>query len=240
MSEAKELQEYVLRPGGEIIRRFVSESQIAVPDNVMAALNKDVNIPLHGLAAIDQWGWMGMMVTGGKLHYCTVPVQRIILRTAFEMVDKKEKIFCPNFSSSDPAMELTWKPPGDMAVLILMAVQQHKDADFSIPKAFLYALDEKGQYWKLPLSNVFEDGAICEGRNVNRHPTLLAAVLDMLQTFDHSRWNRDLWNGQENTYAMFRFVSAEEGKFEVLPPTEKKWTKLCTKIVTDVQKNIVL
>ena len=240
MSENGTTTEFLLRAGGEIVRRTVTEQEIAVPDNLLAQINKDVNIPLHGLVAIDQWGELGLMVSGAKLHYATVPARRIILRTGFDLVDKAEKIFVPNFASSDPQMELEWTPPEGMTVLILMVLQQHANGEFSVPKAFLYALDEKGQYWKLPLSNIYDDGAICEGRPILKLPTMVAAVLDVLQTFDHSRWNRDLWQDKNMTQAMFRFKALAEGKFETLPPEEKKWQKLCAKIVTEVQKNIVL
>ncbi len=233
--------EFVLRPGGVIIRRHVSESEVAVPDNLLSAINKDVSVPLRAVVRIDQWGDVSLMVGGARLHHATVPVSRIILRTAFELYDKDKKIFTPDFGSSDPAMELAWKPPEQMQVLILMVVQCHKDSDFSVPKAYLYAQDEeKRQYWKLPLSNIFEDGGICEGRNISHHPTMMSAVIDMLQTFDRSRWNRDLWMDKEATQAMFRFQSNGEKEFNQLPPMGKNWTKLCTKIVTEIQKNIVL
>lgn len=234
--------EFVLRPGGEIVRRDMSEYPVAVPDKLLEAINKDVSIPLHALLNIDDWGWMGMMVTGGKVHYVTVQAKRIILRTAFDLIDKKEKILVPNFASSDPQMELAWTPPPDMGIVILMTIQQHKDADYSIPKCFLYAMDERPQYWRLPLSNIYDDCGICEGRAIGRFPTMMAAVMDMLTTFDRSRWNRDLWGNdvKERTQTMFRFQDQGEGKVIALPPGEKKWTKLCEKVATDVQKYIVL
>jgi hypothetical protein len=234
--------EYVLRPGGEIWRRYTEEHQVAVPENMLAAINKDVVIPFSRLADIQSWGPMGLMVSGSKIHYVTVPVKRIILRAPFVLENRedKEKIFVPKFDSSDPAMELTWIPPADMVVLILMSVQLVKGGYYSIPKCFLFAMDDTGRYWKLPLSNIFEDCAICEGRDIKPHVTLMAAVLDMLGTFDRSLWNKDLWEGlSDQTSAMFRFKE-QDGKFDQQPPLEKKWTKLCVKVATDVQKNIVL
>jgi hypothetical protein len=147
-------------------------------------------------------------------------------------------VFVPNFASTDNVVEVIWKVPDNMRVILVLTIQ-NRLAQWCVSKSYLYCVDSRPEYWRLPLANIYEDGSICEGRPVNWFGSLLEAVADMLTTFDHSRWTSHLWTDHDKSQRMFRFKAIADGKFETLPCGS--WITMANKVVvTDVQRNILL
>lgn len=233
-----ESTEYLLRVGGEIIRRSITENEIIVPDALLAKLQGNVVLPIRNLLVIQEWGTVNALFSNESVQWWTVPVRRIMLKAPYKLV---EKVMVPIFDSkTETRIEMRWDPPEGMRIILLMMIQR-VNAFYHIPKCYLYAVDQRPEYWRLPLPNVFDDGAICEGRQIRKFGSMLEAALNMLETFDNSNWNADLWNDVEKTHRMFRFEAIDGGGFKTLPMDANSWITLCRKTVNSaIQKNILL
>lgn len=228
--------EYVLEEGGAIIRRDISEYPLAVPESLQQALANNATIKLKNVFTVDQWGPVSAVIAANAYSYWTVPVKRIMLRSVFKPVDS---VFVPLFDSKEAMTEMRWVVPETMRVVLFLVVRCTSGVLYRVEKSYLYAVDERPECWRLPLPNVYDDGAVCEGRKPVDYNTVTEAILNMLQTFDKSRWNADLWSDVEKTQNMFRFT-AKDGGFETAKINANSWILLCRKVVVDAQKNIVL
>lgn len=231
--------EYLLRAGGDVVKRHVVETPVNVPDALFIRLQGEVFVPFRQALTITNWGTVNLIVTNGVYSYWTVPVQRILLRAPFKV--GTDKLMVPIFGNKEePPIEVKWDvPEGMRLVMLLMLKGDTNGCRYQVTKSYLYAADTRPEYWKLPLPNIYDDGAICEGRKVRWFPSALEAVVDMLATFDASNWNADLWSDTEKTHRMFRFKPIEGG-FETQAP-ETSWITLCRKtVVGNIQKWLLL
>jgi hypothetical protein len=225
--------------GGTIQRVDKNVSDVPVPHEIFRNAAAGVSLSLRNVAIIQDWGLLNLSVTMNGSGFATVPVQRIVLRTSFDVKNiDDEKLFVPNFASIDNLIEVVWEVPETMRVILVLAIQT-RSYTWSIGKSYLYAVDGRPEYWRLPLANIHDDGSVCEGREVKWFNSLMEAIADMLATFDKSRWTSHLWTDHNKSQQFFRFRPLDKNKFQTIAPAA--WATLCNKVVVaEVQKNIVL
>ena len=125
-------------------------------------------------------------------------------------------------------------PPG-MSVVFACRIQGWKnDSNYSSHRdqtCYLIAYSADKRAWRLPLPNIFEDGAMCMGSFNGSGSTAAEAFGKAIAQLDASEWNSDLMQGrQEMAQKLFRFDPKDNQNV----PFEGDWTALCEKIATPV------
>ncbi len=150
-------------------------------------------------------------------------------------------VMVPDFKggNADPEFVLNWTPPDSMRLYLLM--------NFGLPLKvdvqFLVAVDKDGRFYRLPLSNLYEDARLCHGAYENVGSTLIDAVSKAWVQFHKSRWQSDLANRGNESVAyskkLFRFKPLEPEGFEQIKVDG--WEALSTRVVTAfITENIVI
>lgn len=233
--------EYVIKSDGTVTRRCISELNIEVPDSALAPLTKRSAVGSLNLMTLQGYGVASANVASdGSSAVWTVPIKEVLIRGGFKLVDG---IMLPHFAKKDTVdvnqMEMLWTAPMPLFLVPMLSWNTRKSR-WSAPKLYFWARDTRGGYYKLPLPNIFDDGSVCEGREIGFFPTQLEAVMDALNTFRNSIWNADLWNMVEESQRMFRFKPTNDG-FQQLPMDANTWVNLCVKSVnTEIQSKILL
>jgi hypothetical protein len=225
--------------GGRLQRVEKTTNDVNIPPQILKEAANNITMSVPHAAMINDWGFLNLSLMPNGYVFATVPVQRIVLRTSLDVRNGDvNKFFVPNFASTENIVEATWKVPDDMRVILVLAMQT-RGPTYCVGKSYLYAVDKRPEYWRLPLANIYEDGSVCEGREIRWFPSLMEAVVDMLSIFDKSRWTSHLWVDHEKSQRMFRFSALDKGGFDTLPVLN--WPSNCTKVVVaEIQKNIVL
>jgi len=166
-------------------------------------------------------------------HYYLNPDDKI-LRPIFIKTDDSQ-------SKQHPIMSPKWVCPESMSLYFVSKVY-----NWNIPRLcpktqpdqsnYLFALDANKVAWKLPLPNIFEDGAVCMGRFDGGAESIQAAFALALGQFYNSAWNSDLNSSQTSQKAgsMFMFKPTETSVEQVPMDESTHWSNLCTKIATRV------
>lgn len=186
-----------------------------------------------GILGPEASGSVGFSHTNTSLVF-TIPVISLPMRAHFEPSEDKSYIY-PQFSASDdkPTIDLRWLVPASMIVVIVADVTFAKEPGYTIANSYLVAIDGSRRTYRLPVSNVYEDGRMCNGSYDNRGRTAAEALSKLWRQFQTSRWQSDLADRggaavKDGAKNLFRFKALEPSGFEQLPPM-KTWTSCCTK-----------
>lgn len=230
----RNLAEYVISPTGGIVIRNIQETDIRLGDNALSELNAKSPRRLANLDDIPNWGRVGVTTVGAHNFY-TVWINRIPMNARFRLL---EGVMVPQFNSStDPLMTLVWDPRHlDLKLKMLIRITREGNADV----VWLFAYDSQGKAWRLPLANVYEDCKLCTGQYDSYSDTHLGVVRKVLTQFEQGNWNKDLWDGVEQTHRFFRWAPKND-QFEVLPPSPDGtvWTTLCKKVAHQFMEYVI-
>lgn len=221
--------EYVLDATGKITRRVTNEAEIHVSDELMSSLSGNIIRKQRRIMEVLP-GVMAHVSFGNGWALWSMEIAKIPMRCPFHMVDK---MLVPNLSSeTDEILELTWTPPASMRLRYGVWIEPYDARDmFQASYSYLVAYDERGQSYKLPLGNLYDDCRLCTGKYENRSNNHVKLIHNSLKQFEQGLWNADLWKNPEQTQRMFRFKPKDEG-FAVLP-IDGNWTSLCNKASTE-------
>jgi hypothetical protein len=171
-------------------------------------------------------------------RYAVARLSNIKLNCHFRLIG--DKVLVPVFKEKDDdndyiAAAPLWKVPEDMVLLFASRIYNHTDlkhkpATSPDQSNWLIAYDKDKRAYKLPISNVYDDCAVCMGSFEGVAPTVSEAFSMALNQFNASDWNADLAGGTGNSDSLFRFKTKKD-ETESLEPSEH-WTKLCTVIST--------
>lgn len=234
---------YKLEADGTIKSVTVNEREVIMD---MAIINrfaqdtplKTTHLISSGILSEGQpIGNIGMCLRKNSVAF-TVRMGVLPMRAAFTMADG---VMVPDFKggNADPEFVLNWTPPDSMRLYLLM--------NFGLPLKvdvqFLVAVDKDGRFYRLPLSNLYEDARLCHGAYENVGSTLIDAVSKAWVQFHKSRWQSDLANRGNESVAyskkLFRFKPLEPEGFEQIKVDG--WEALSTRVVTAfITENIVI
>ena len=140
-----------------------------------------------------------------------------------------------------PRFAAVWDVPNDMKLAFASRLQYCSQTEVRARPDhanYLIALSSTKEAYRIPISNIFEDGAVCMGQFVGSAPDCLTAFGLALSQLKISDWNSDLMDTgsqrYENAKKMFRFKPTSDG-IECVPLADP-WINLCEKIATPVTK----
>ncbi len=180
-------------------------------------------------------GNIGMCIKRTNVSF-TVRVGTLPMRTTFMM---KNGFMVPEFKADvETEFCMNWVVPDDMRLYFI--------ANFISMKAdvqFLVAVDKAGRFYRLPLSNLYEDARICHGEYTATGTTMIDLLSKAWSQFHKSRWNSHLTtekNIEANSQQLFRFKPLEKEGFEQVASSDS-WESLSTKVGTAfIEENLVL
>jgi len=228
--------EYVLRAGGEIVRRDIVERNVTINENVVNQLCTATVTTTRNVfeAFVNGDRSMVSTVTRGREFYCAFPLRSVVIRSPYRLTGGA---MIPYFNSPhDPTLSLTWTPPASMRLRILAQMQSELSAPnrHRVMQVWMYAFDKEGGCYRLPLPNLYEDCKVCSGdQRVIWSETAQIAIQHFMEVFKSSPWNADLWTTVEESQTLFRFTPEGEGANQIFKPiVMDDWIRLTKKVAT--------
>jgi hypothetical protein len=235
---------------GRFFREYLNSQEIEVTEAVAKAFQQTqplIAIPYTGsITSSDGREYE----TGVKydpntsLAYWSVKIPEIMLTTAFHPVSIADNtILVPKFKydardKTEVVMSVPWVVPVDThskrgpRVVLVVTV----DGQLISGKQYLFAFDEKGAAYRMPMSNIYGTCELCCGDFNRRGVSHMECVYNAIEQFRKGQWNSDLFDPEDDATAskFFRFAPLKEG-FQTLD-IEGKWTDHCQKVSTPTVK----
>ncbi len=160
----------------------------------------------------------------------------------------KDKLLHPAFVAKDdarakemPTANVKWEVPNDMRLVFASRIIDHASPSrTTYPDAanYLFAYDGSKRCWRLPLPNLYEDGAICMGKFEGSGKSIQEAFAKAYSQFVNSQWNSDLYSEdkQKQSDKLLSFKPTNTDVEQV--PFSGDWTKHCYKIATPITDQV--
>ncbi len=226
-------------PDGSAFHTIISRSPRQVTEAMMEKFNKGMVMNLKRAFPCPETGGSASLIFTTTDRYAVARLPHLKLNCHYRLIG--DKVLVPVFIAKDSdtseyiAAAPVWKVPDDMVLLFATRVYNFSDlrrqpATSPDQSCWLIAYDKDKRAYKLPISNVYDDCAVCMGQFDGAAPTVSEAFSRALKQFGASDWNADLAGGTGNSDSLFRFKTKKD-ETESLPPTAP-WTSLCTVIST--------
>ena len=164
---------------------------------------------------------------GAPIFYTSCRLKKLRINTTYEVIHSKDlsgvedglKWISPTFSSSRNGQTYTldWMVPSAIELYITFegSFNEHM---FRPSQCYLHCrvdpnsygseeiMPEQAKGWFiLPTGNVYEDGRLCFGPNLERSRSIIDATQKNIDLFYATPWNSDLLENRDHTVKMFRF-----------------------------------
>lgn len=232
--------EYVITASG-LKRRTTSETDIdinqAIIDQISAAVaRKSVNLLPMKIIDPENGHNASVTVMPGGVTVWSLPLVKLTLKTFYQ---SKDGVVFPVFDDpTSPSLPLEWAVPSNMFLVFAVLL----DTGMNCTKQYLVAFDSSGRTYKLPLSNLYDDCALCSGPYRGRSGSQVESLTNALNQLRNGEWQKDLYSSDAKkrkcTRALFSFKVEEKGFSQI--PSAEDWTKSCEKFGNDfVTANII-
>lgn len=230
------MREYILKDGGAIFRREVTETQVQPGPNFTRDLAGSMSLKVKSVMRLPGENFPLDVVVKGSVAYWSLRLQHLTLRAPFKDIGG---IMVPVFNStSDPTMDMKWDVPGTMDLRLLFEAVTAENGTAKIHYVWLFAFF-RAKLFRLPLANLYDDCRVCTGTNNELANTPhYELIFQELERFRSSRWNNDLWNDVTNTQKMFRFKPHEKG-FTTEKYQSDRWYDLCNETTNAATQFII-
>jgi len=168
----------------------------------------------------------------GTLHYVSVPIHKLTLRTQFEV---REGLATPLFRHPNELPDMpVLTAPWDVAIAtgrrmrLMLLVTVDGNYNSTCCRLLAGTNDAIPMVYHIPIPNLHGDCKVCTGRYDSVGESVLDSVERALAQFQGSDWNSDLHSSTEKQNGMFRFKFSNDG-FETLP-TSTGWHSLSDKV----------
>ncbi len=226
-------------PDGSAFHTVINRYPRQVTEAMIEKFNKGITMSLKRAFPCPETGGTASLIFTMTERYAVARLAELKLNCHFRLVG--DKVLVPVFIGKDSdtseyiAAAPVWKVPDDMVLLFATRVYnfsdlRHQPATSPDQSCWLIAYDKDKRSYKLPISNLYDDCAVCMGAFKGDAPTVSEAFSMAMKQFNASDWNADLAGGTGNSDSLFRF-KAKKDETESLPSSEH-WTNLCTVIST--------
>lgn len=222
---------YFLDRDGAIYRVGPAQRLGYGTEDLLAQFAQSRAIRLRSAAVIDGHE-AGFVV---KTNYIVIHtlLRRLVLRADFRMLDGE--VISPSFATNANSINIApqWKPPSGMRLHFATKVVDTLDGYMAESSTLFAQSTNTGRTgtYMLPISNMYEDGRICLGREPTpKRETALEVFADQLNRLYTSPWNSDLAPNLVNTAQVFRFSLAT---IDQLPPANE-WETYCRRVSSPI------
>lgn len=244
--------EYIVGPDGRIFREDKTRTEVDVGDQLERAFAGKITVKSNFLLEIPDFGPAGISISPDVAsgYYWTVALNKIVFTSTFQAFDRDGvgELY-PTFKNDTATrMRIEWNLNDAMANqshglnLKFVAHVCGGPGGYNIGKQYLFAYDEGGNAWRLPTSNLYDHGELCNGTYDSMSMTVQGALIKALTQFRQSPWNSDLYpithERVESTANFFRFKPLDKG-FQTLPIIGD-WRSRCSKLSTPILKHVVV
>jgi hypothetical protein len=213
---------------GTVTDVTLSENKLEVGEDLISNIGGSIVRKCLNVFQIKDHAPTSMVITSEKVCATTI-ISEIPITAPFIM---SGDALVPVFSSdADPVFTMVWKVPGDMILAFMVECFRESNRWYAAHN-HLIAFDGEKAAYRIPLSNIYDDGKLCNGEFNSTGKTIQESVSKALDQFCKSQWNQDLDRTPSQSQAMFRFKPTDAG-FDQLPPLQKDWRLLCQKIGTE-------
>jgi len=173
----------------------------------------------------------------GSSPHCgaSVRLSSIHFHCPFRMVG--ESHYTPDFKAnvSSVKMKLKWEIPENLHVRLGFLYTPYQDSGelheagyIDIFKAYLFALANNNSTYRLPIANNYDTSEMCLGSFTKAHASVADAMIAVLNQFNNSTWNADLWSTPAESEKMFRWKPDNEAMTQL--PIDGDPLGLCMKV----------
>ena len=227
--------EIIIGDNGKLTERTVSERELQAEGEVLDALTADVTRSQRNVMRIPNWG-VAHANDGLPDTLWSVRIDRIPLKARFRVINS---VLVPMFASdTDLEMPLVWQVPKEIR-LVFMVRTLAADDQVQVDGNWLFAFNQEGNGYRLPLPNLHDDCSVCTGEFEDNYATAHDCIIASLNQFNQSKWNADLMRTVAQSQKFFRFKPTNE-TFETLPVEAPNWTSLCDKVSTAIMDRVIL
>jgi hypothetical protein len=225
-----------IKSDGQMALVETTTRDIEITDDIVARLSQDLSLSIANFTKLDGHQ-VGIAMNGSEV-IIAVHVSTLNLNTNYHVAADGllHPKFCnknSNESSVLPVLPAKWQVPANMKLVFAARVYGSKTKSPSTRPSsacFLLAFDEQRRAYRLPIGNLFDDGAMCMGEFQGAADSCMAAFVKAYEQLQCSDWNGDLLKDQEKTDALFSFKMTEASVECV--PFVGDWTAHCEKIAT--------
>jgi hypothetical protein len=227
-------------------RVTLTREVIQDPEALLRAYQSDRPVTIRGGMIFDE----DVYIARGVAHFA-LPIHELPLFAVHRPITLPDgtPAIAPCFGEREGAtrMEMTWRvaaalPDTARAKLYLVVALQSSDGGFYQAGLGLVARnsDSRPTLYKLPLSNVHEDGHLCLGqvtqpRATRGRITIRAAAMQFYQTYLESNWNNDMRPNEDQVAAIFRFNPTDGATL----PAHREWRQNCRPIANPLMDWLV-
>lgn len=216
-----------------------------VTEKIMEKFTKNISLNLKRAFPCEETGGTASIICTNTERYAVARLKVIKLNCHFRLVG--DKVLVPVFVGKETSREgyiaaaPEWTVPDDMILLFAARIYNFNDVGRPLAtnpdhSCYLIAYDKDKRSYRLPISNVYDDCAICMGKFNGDADTASEALSLAMRQFNASDWNADLSGETTNSDSLFRFKTKDE-LTECLPPAYP-WPKLCKVVSTPITQLI--
>lgn len=230
---------HVFEQDGRLFREDINRREIAITPELVASMIQGQPMRVPFLVHHPKWGMTAACVEPNGTLWLSVRLKTLTLRCPYSAT--KNGIIVPQLDSEDdPMLTRTWNVPSDMRLMFLMNTRHNGRHVLKNEYAYIFAMSQDNNAWRLPIGNLFDDCHLCLGQEEFIGDTHLEVLGKTLEQFELSEWNCDLWKGEKinRTQSLFSFRVNNTG-FEQVPPLNH-WTQYCYKVSVAITEKIIL
>lgn len=235
-----DIYEYVIKADGLVRRRIIEDPidiNAAIVDQIAAAVSrKSMKVMPMKIIDPENANDASLTMLPGGYSVWSLPLVKLPLKTFYQ--SKDGTVFPVFDDTTSPQLALEWIIPSNMFVVLAVQLDSRMDCI----KQYLVAFDANSRTYKLPLSNLYDDCALCSGTYKGRSGNQVEALTNAMNQLRNGEWQKDLYQGdaakRKRTRDLFSFKVEEKGFSQIHYP--KDWTTLCDKVANDfVTSNII-
>jgi hypothetical protein len=225
--------EFVIESSGNITRRDIAETHIAIADELISSLTDKQIIKVKGIMDIPGYGIVDMSMQGNTFYY-SMPIKKLTVRTDYKMLDG---IFVPSLGERGQTLTMTWKLLDRMTGKLMVSMNKDENC-VVIHKMWMPIYDDKGRIYRIPIPNLYGDTEVCHGNQHLVSESHQRLLLESIKVFENSEWNTDLIEARSaQIQSFFKFKPTNEG-FDQIPPAGK-WEEYCQKVAPKITDYLV-
>ena len=153
---------FSFKSDGRLYREDITLREIAITPQIAQSMCSGMSLQLHSVEKHDHYGQFNVCLDSNGTAWWTACLPKLTLRCPWRMLDGK---WVPNLDNpEDPIQTLEWTPPKGMRLAFLCATKSAPVKLFvKDGHSYLFAYDDAGTTYRLPLGNLYDECRICLG-----------------------------------------------------------------------------